>query len=86
MGAGAPRSEKFGVLRIRTRETALDVIDAKRVEPLRDTNLVLHREGDAGALRAVTQRGVVELDGFFHYEERKPYPAAPLAASRRAWR
>ena len=50
------------VLRVRARPAALDVVDAERVEPLGQADLVLHGEGHALALGAVPERRVVDLD------------------------
>ena len=63
---------------------ALDDGDAERVEMLGDAQLVGHREVDADTLRAVAQRGVVDLDAHdaaptVHAELR----AAPRAPPRR---
>ena len=54
--------EEAQVLRVRAGPAALDVVDAHGVEPMGDPDLVLHREGDALALAAVAEGGVVELD------------------------
>ena len=48
------------VFRVRTGPAAFDVVDAKAVEFLGDADLVERAEGDAGALRAVAQGGVVD--------------------------
>jgi hypothetical protein len=53
-------SEELGVLGVGAGPAALDVIDAELVELAGDPELVLEGEGDALALRAVTQGGVVD--------------------------
>ena len=50
--------------RVRARIAALDIVDAERVELLRDQPFVLDREVDAMGLRAVAERRVVERDAF----------------------
>jgi hypothetical protein len=54
--------KEVGVLRVRARPAALDVVDAQVVEPLRDLALVLGGQGETGALRAVAQGRVVQDD------------------------
>ena len=54
--------EELDVLGVRARPAALDVVDAEGVEPLGDAQLVGDREGDAFALGAVAQGGVVDFD------------------------
>ena len=51
--------EKRGVDRVRAGIAALDIVDAQRVEPLRDDALVLQRKIDAQRLRPVAERRVV---------------------------
>src|SRR6266508_4316560 len=84
--------EEFGVLRVRARPPALDERDAEVVEPSRDPELVLARQRDPLALRAVPQGGVVDLDHkgweYTHTtvgSRRRRAPLAPLtsAAPRR---
>src|SRR5205814_1488231 len=53
--------EEPEVLRVAARPAALDVVDAERIEPLGDPNLVLHRKGHALALGAVAKGRVVDL-------------------------
>ena len=52
-------AEELDVLRVRRGETALDEIDAERVEPLHDAQLVVKRKRDTLALLAVAQCAVV---------------------------
>ncbi len=54
--------EELGVLRVGARPAALDQIDAERVEPLGDRDLVGAGEGEALPLGAVAEGGVVDLD------------------------
>src|ERR1700674_507347 len=54
--------EVLGVGRVCAGPAALDHRDAQLIEQLGDAQLVRHREVDAHALRAVTQRGVVDLE------------------------
>ena len=54
--------KELDVLRIRTGPSALDVIDPELVEALGHAQLVLHTERNAGALRAITQGGIVNSD------------------------
>ncbi len=60
----ADRVEVLGVLRVRQRIAALDVVEAKRIQTQRDLQLVLEREIDPLALAAVSQRRVVDLDAW----------------------
>ena len=55
-------AEERLVLRVGQREAAFDVIDAELVELLRDQQLVLQREVEPFALRAVAEGGVVDFD------------------------
>src|SRR5204862_521362 len=52
--------EELRVLGIRAGPAALDVADPERVQPAGDPDLVLRREGEAFALRAVSQGRVVQ--------------------------
>src|SRR6266478_4777085 len=54
--------EEAEVLRVRARPSALYIMDAERVEPGREPNLIFHRERHAFALGAIAERGVVDLD------------------------
>jgi len=54
--------EELDVFGIGTRPSPLDVMDAKGVEPLGDSQFVGYRERNALALAAVTQRRIVDLD------------------------
>ena len=54
--------EELDVPRVRAGPAALDVVHAEGVEPVGDPQLVGDRERDAVPLRAVAQRGVVDLD------------------------
>ena len=56
--------KELGVERIGAGIAALDIIDADPVEQARDGALVFQRKIDAGGLRAVAQRGVVEIKAF----------------------
>src|SRR5262249_10156900 len=56
------RTEELLVARVRARPAALDVLDAELVQPLRDAELVVEREGDVLGLCPVAERRVVELD------------------------
>ena len=49
------------------RIAALDIVDAELVQHGRDRRLVLDGEVDARRLLAVAQRGVEEVDAFFHH-------------------
>ena len=53
--------EELGVLRVGPRPPALDDVNAERIERHRDPQLVGHGEVEADLLRAVAQRGVVDL-------------------------
>src|SRR5207302_8193198 len=53
-------AEELGVLRVRSRPPAFDVLDAQLVEPPRDLELIVNRERQALALRAVAQCRVVQ--------------------------
>ena len=55
-------TEEGNVLLVRERETPLDVVESHVVEPLGDGQLVVEREADAFALRAIAEGGVVQLD------------------------
>ena len=52
-------AEELDVFRVRRGETALDEIDAERVEPLHDAQLVVKRKRDTLALLAVAQCAVI---------------------------
>ena len=54
--------EELELLGVRRREAGLDEVDAELVELARDAHLLGRRQRQAGALHAVAQRGVVELD------------------------
>src|ERR1017187_1379618 len=51
-------------------------MDAKRVEPLGNTNLVTARKRDAFALRPVTERRIVDLDFPAHWQGKRLKPTA----------
>ncbi len=55
--------EQLELLRVRSREACLDEVDAERVEPVRDAQLLLGGERHALALHAVAERRVEQLDG-----------------------
>ncbi len=57
-----PLREKLGIQRIGAGIAALDHVDPEPVEHLHDGELVGQAEIDAGRLRAVAQRRVVEMD------------------------
>src|SRR5262249_40020212 len=57
--------EEFLVLGIRSRPAAFDVVNSQLIQLLRDDQLVVYRERDRLALRAVAQRGVERKD--FHF-------------------
>ena len=59
--------EKLFVLGIGIGPAAFDVIDAQLVEFLRDDQLVVERERDGFALRAVAESGVEGLDTHIRY-------------------
>ena len=54
--------EELELLGVRRREAGLDEVDAELVELARDAHLLGRRQREAGALHAIAQRGVVELD------------------------
>ena len=54
--------EELELLGVRRREAGLDEVHAELVELARDAHLLGRRQRQAGALHAVAQRGVVELD------------------------
>ena len=54
--------EELELLGVRGREAGLDEVDAELVELARDAHLLGRRQRQAGALHAVAQGGVVELD------------------------
>ena len=56
--------EELRVGRIGAGIARLDIVDAEHVELLGDQPLVLEREIDALGLRAVAERGVVEIEPF----------------------
>jgi len=51
-----------GVAGVGPRPAALDIINAELVQLGGDVELVVHREGDALALRAIAQCGIIDLD------------------------
>src|SRR6266700_2107506 len=71
--------KKCDVPRIRAWKSALDVVDAKLVESFGDEQLVGDRAANALALRAVTQRGVVDFDRVAHASRQDLRAARPLA-------
>ena len=54
--------EEVAILVVGTRPAALDEGNADLVQPLRDAELILQREGYALALGAIAQGGVVDVD------------------------
>jgi hypothetical protein len=58
-------SEELLVARVGAGPAALNVVDPKLVELLRDGDLVVHREGDGFALCTIAKRSVE--DGYFHF-------------------
>ena len=54
--------EQLELLRVRAGEAGLDQVDAERVEPVRDAQLLLRRERHALPLHPIAEGGVVELD------------------------
>jgi hypothetical protein len=74
----AHRAEVLGVLRVRQRVAALDVIDADLVESLGQQQLVLQREVHALALAAVAERGVVDADAAHGVSRERKNPEAVL--------
>ena len=56
--------EELRVARVRARPAALDVGEADLVELVQDAQAVLDRVRQVGLLRAVAQRGVVQLDAY----------------------
>src|SRR2546426_1041375 len=58
--------EEPEVLRVRARPSPFYIMDAERVEPGREPNLIFHRERHAFALGAIAERGVVDLDQAAH--------------------
>jgi hypothetical protein len=54
--------EELELLGVRRREAGLDEVDAELVELARDAHLLGGGQRQAGALHAVAQCGVVELD------------------------
>src|SRR5207249_6184812 len=91
-GTRAP--EELRVLGIGARPAALDVVHAEAVEQPRDLQLVVDREAEPLALRAVAQRRIEEVDLGLHLlpPKTKRPPAslpeaiygAPLFSSGRA--
>ena len=67
------------VARIGAREPALDVIDAEVIEFLRNQQFVRDGKADAFTLRAIAQRGVVDLDGGAHASRRRLGSESTLA-------
>src|SRR6059058_476829 len=59
-------AEEAQVLGIGARPASLDVVDAERVEPRRQADLVLHREGHSLALRPVPEGRVIDPDQLAH--------------------
>jgi selenocysteine lyase/cysteine desulfurase len=64
--------EKGGILWIRARPAAFNIVDSEGIQLLGNTNLVEHRERNSGALRPVTQSRVVEGDWLCAHEKRPP--------------
>ena len=58
--------EKGRVALVGPRPSAFDVVEAELVEPGRDRELVIDGERNVLGLASVAQRGVVELDFFWH--------------------
>ena len=57
-------AEKFHILRVRTRPAAFNEIDAERIKPLGNAQLVQDRQLESFTLGAVTQGGVIEVCRF----------------------
>src|SRR5262249_28732975 len=70
-------AEEAEILGIRAGPAALDVVDAEGVETARQAHLVLHGEGHALALSAVTQRRVVNPDETAHFRSFASLPEVP---------
>src|SRR4029077_10946573 len=51
-------AEKLLVLGIRSRPAAFDVVDAQLIQLLGNDELVIHRERDGFALRAIAESGI----------------------------
>ena len=64
--------EQLLLLGVRRREARLDQVDAEVVEPPHDAQLLLGGQAHAAAAHAVTQGGVVELDGRGHEDAVEP--------------
>ena len=60
LAGGQP--EELRVARVRARPSTLDVREPQLVQLVQDPQTVLGRVGETHALRAVAERGVVELD------------------------
>ena len=58
--------KQLGIRGIGARIAALDVIDAEIVQHAGDGLLLLHGKVDARRLRAVPERGVIEIEALFH--------------------
>ena len=84
-GEIARPGEELGVLGVGARPPALDEGHAQLVEPAGDPQLVVAGERDALALRAVPQRGVVDLDHVGTRVARR-YGARPFRRSYSAMR
>jgi len=63
-----PRVEKGAVGRVRTGPAAFDIVEAKRIQRLRDLYFVLSRELDALGLLPIAERGVEEGERFAGHE------------------
>ncbi len=63
---GALIVEERRIDRIGAGITALDIVDAERVQRVRNDQLVLERQVDAVRLRAVAQGGVVQVQTLGH--------------------
>ena len=59
------RIEEGGINRVRARIARFDVVDAERVETLRNQELVFHREVYAEGLRTIAERGVEQIQPLF---------------------
>src|SRR5205823_6386268 len=65
-------AEELDVLRVGAGPAALDVMHADLIQPRRDLELVVDRQRQALALRAVAERRVVEDDRGCHRRRRLP--------------
>jgi len=68
--------EEVHVLRVGARPAAFNVIDAKGVEALGNTNLVSAGKIDSFALRPVTERRIVDVDFSAHWQGKTLKPTA----------